>query len=107
MLAQFIQQQRKKRDFSQEYMADALGISRPTYMQIELGERDITITEANKLAEIFGMTLEDFLAFNNQKNPKIILEKEKKSSKGGYGNSCNQKKIWINLSKFCCIFWRK
>ena len=52
------------------------------------------------------MTLEDFLAFNNQKNPKIILEKEKKAPKADMEIRVTRK-IWINLSKFCCIFWRK
>lgn len=96
MLAQFIQKQRDKHDFSQEYMAFALGISRPTYMQIELGERDITVTEARKLAEIFGMTLEDFLSSNNQKSPRIILEKEKKAPKPDMEIRVTRK----NLEKF-------
>ena len=96
MLAQFIQQQRNKHGFSQEYMACALGISRPTYMQIELGERDITVTEANKLAEIFGMTLEDFLAFNNRKDTKIILEKETPQKKADMEIRVTRK----NLNKF-------
>lgn len=77
MLAQFIQQQRKKYNFSQEYLADKLEISRPTYMQIENGQRDITVTEAEKLAEIFGMTLENFLVKRELAEPKVIIEKEK------------------------------
>lgn len=76
MLAQFILQQRKKHSFSQEYLAGKLGISRPTYMQIEQGERDVTVTEAAKLAEIFGMTLEDFIAHRELREPKVIVEKE-------------------------------
>ena len=96
MIAQFIQQQRNKHGFSQEYMASALGISRPTYMQIELGERDITVTEANKLAEIFGMALEDFLAFNNRKDHEVILEKERKTPRPDIEIRVTQK----NLEKF-------
>ncbi|MFH0770106.1 MAG: helix-turn-helix domain-containing protein [Candidatus Peregrinibacteria bacterium] len=52
---------RKKRNISQEEMAGEIGISRPTYLQIEKGERELTVTEAQKLAGIFGMSLEDFL----------------------------------------------
>src|SRR3990167_8745510 len=77
MLAQFIQQQRKKHNFSQEYLAGKLGISRPTYLQIELGQRDVTVTEASKLADIFGMTLEDLLITRESSEPKVIVEKEK------------------------------
>ncbi len=36
---------REDSGLSQEYMAGELGMSRPTYTQIEKGERDVTITE--------------------------------------------------------------
>lgn len=75
MLATFIQQQRKKDNLSQKYLADKLGISRPTYLQIEQGQRDVTVTEAATLADIFGMTLENFLAHRERVEPKVILEK--------------------------------
>ncbi|MFH1352969.1 MAG: helix-turn-helix transcriptional regulator, partial [bacterium] len=61
MLAKFIQQQRLKHGLTQEYMASELGISRPTYIQIERGERELTITEAKVLAAVFGIPFEDFL----------------------------------------------
>jgi len=60
MLSKFIQQLRKKRNLTQEFLASELGISRPTYAQIEQGKRDLTITEAEKLASIFGISFEDF-----------------------------------------------
>ncbi|MBU0458466.1 helix-turn-helix domain-containing protein [Patescibacteria group bacterium] len=56
-----LRQIRKKRGISQEQLSVEIGISRPTYFQIEKGERELTITEAQKIADIFGMTLEDFL----------------------------------------------
>lgn len=52
---------RTKLGFSQEHIAKEIGLSRPTYLQTEKGERDLTVTEAQKLAGIFGMSLEDFL----------------------------------------------
>ncbi|MCX6807636.1 MAG: DUF4065 domain-containing protein [Patescibacteria group bacterium] len=61
MLSKFIQQARKKNNFTQEYIASQLKISRPTYAQIEQGERDLTIPEAQKLADIFGLSMSDFL----------------------------------------------
>lgn len=63
---------REEHSFSQEYIADKLGISRPTYMQIEKGERELNIPEAKKLAEIFDMSLEDFIT--GKKNIKPIIE---------------------------------
>ena len=69
---------RKDNGFSQEYVAKELGMSRPTYMQIEAGVRDLSISEAKKLASIFGMRLEDLLALKKPAKPTVILEKEKK-----------------------------
>jgi len=78
MFGKFIQQQRTKRNMTQEYLASELGISRPTYIQIERGERELTISEARKLAAIFDMSLESFLA---AKEPKLSVIIDKKSVK--------------------------
>ena len=61
---------RTKRHISQEKLAKEIGVSRPTYLQIEKGERELTVTEAQKLAEVFGMSLEDFLG---GKEPQFVL----------------------------------
>ena len=69
---------RRENGFSQEYMAKALGMSRPTYMQIEQGERELTITEAKKIASIFSMRLENFLAGEDPTKVEIVFEKGKR-----------------------------
>ena len=74
MLSKFIQKLRKKHDLSQEFLATKLGISRPTYVQIEQGERELTITEAKKLADIFDI---DFNSFLRGKDNSIMVEIEK------------------------------
>lgn len=71
-----IKKLRLKNDLSQDYLAKKLDISRPTYMQVEKGERDITVTEASKLAEFFGMTLVDFLSDTTIIEKEVILEKD-------------------------------
>ncbi len=73
MFGKFIQQQRKKNDLTQEFMASKLGISRPTYMQIENDKREITISEAKKIAGIFGMSLSDLLV---KKERSVDIEKD-------------------------------
>lgn len=80
MLSKFIKQLRKKNNLTQEFLASKIGVSRPTYMQIECGKRELTISEAKKLATIFNMTLESFLV---AKEPKydVIIEAEKKRKK--------------------------
>lgn len=77
MLAKFIHEQRNKRNLTQEYLASELGMSRPTYLQIERGERELTISEAKKLAALFDMPLESFLAEKEPLTPRVVLAREK------------------------------
>ena len=77
MLSKFIQQQRKKNDLTQEFLASKIGVSRPTYIQIEQGKRELTITEAQKLADIFAIPFDNFL--KGKEGVKVIVEvKDKK-----------------------------
>ena len=79
-LFQTIKKFRLQNDFSQEFLAQKLKMSRPTYMQIEKGERELTISEAQKLASIFSMTLKDLLNGDKQKI-EVDFKKEKKIKK--------------------------
>jgi transcriptional regulator with XRE-family HTH domain len=82
MFAKFIKQQRTKRNMTQEYIASELGVSRPTYLQIERGERELTVSEAKKLAALFDMPLENFLAAKEPKRSVTIEKEFAKESKG-------------------------
>jgi len=86
---------REENNFSQGYMARELRMSRPTYTQIEQGERDLTITEAKKLAAIFSISFEDFLV-GKAPEYKVIIEKESKKSSTGLQIRVTKK----NLDKF-------
>ncbi|OGF51575.1 hypothetical protein A2739_02320 [Candidatus Giovannonibacteria bacterium RIFCSPHIGHO2_01_FULL_43_100] len=41
-------------------MAGKLGISRPSYIGVENGTREITLEEAEKLKDLFGISIEEF-----------------------------------------------
>ncbi len=77
----FIQRLRKKYGYSQQHIAGQLDISRPTYIQIEKGERELTISEAKKLAGIFGLSLEKFLVGKEEENVSIVVQSNKKRYK--------------------------
>ena len=83
MLGDFIREQRKKCLITQEHLASKLGLSRATYVQIELGKRELKVSEAIKLAEIFDMSIEDFLNEREQPSPVIEIKRtrKKKSAK--------------------------
>ena len=77
---------RDRRHFSQEYVAGKLEISRPTYIQIENGGRELTVSEANILAKIFDMSLENFLGGKEETKPVITLENKRESEQKGKKN---------------------
>ena len=72
---------REENSFSQSYIAGELKMSRPTYIKIEQGEREITIAEAKKLAAIFSISLEDFLVGKKSQYKITIKQQKKKISK--------------------------
>lgn len=95
MLSKFIQQQRTKRNLTQEYLASELGISRPTYLQIERGERELTISEAKTLAEVFDISFEKFLDGKEDVKTVVKIEgkkKQKQEAKGEIRVSVPQEK---------------
>lgn len=74
----FLKKLRQEQEISQEFLAKQIGVSRPTYVQIESGARKMLVEEAQKLAQFFGLSLEDFLAGKTTLLPKVELEKSKK-----------------------------
>lgn len=53
---------RKKKGLSQENLAKSLKISRSSVVQIELGNRSVDILELQKLAEVLGFSIDDFMS---------------------------------------------
>lgn len=62
MLNIYVRQLRKDRSISQEELASAIGLTRPTYISFEQGKRDLTTSEANLAANFFEIPLSDFIS---------------------------------------------
>ena len=56
-----IRKYRELKNFTQEYVADELGISRVQYGSLEQGKNDITITRLYNIAKILGTTIDHIL----------------------------------------------
>ena len=52
---------RRARDITQDEMAKMLGISKPTYVRWEKNPGNITMFNAEKIADIFEVTLTDII----------------------------------------------
>jgi transcriptional regulator with XRE-family HTH domain len=71
-----IKELRIKNNLSQEKIAQAIGVSRPTYTSIEAGKQELSLEEAKKLATIFGISVDELLSGsipNMQKYKHMIL----------------------------------
>ena len=58
-LNQFIKELRENRGMSQQEVADKLGMSRPSYILVEQGKKELSLSEAQKISNIFGISLKD------------------------------------------------
>ena len=61
-IGQRLAELRKYKGLSQENLAKAIKISRSSLAQIELGRRNLSVIELQKLAHILGFSLDDFLS---------------------------------------------
>lgn len=74
--APFIKILRNKRGFSQSELAVKLGISRPSYIAMEQGKRELTLSKAEKLSDILGVSLRELesgISANYEKYKQMIL----------------------------------
>jgi transcriptional regulator with XRE-family HTH domain len=57
---------RQLKDFSQEDMAEKLGISKNTYANIERGETDVSVSRLEQIADTFEMDLVELFNFGEK-----------------------------------------
>lgn len=76
-MSTFIERMRKEHNFSQDDLAKQIGVSRPIFALIEKERKDITISQAKKLADAFGLSLTNFLDKRIPKEPELVIEKRK------------------------------
>jgi DNA-binding XRE family transcriptional regulator len=57
-----IKEFRNERGFTQEQVAKAIGVSRPTYTAIESGKQELSLEEAKKLANLFSIGVDELLS---------------------------------------------
>lgn len=62
MFIQKIKEYRIKKGLSQEQIAKAIGVSRPTYTSIEAGKQELSLDEAKKLATLFAIGVDELLS---------------------------------------------
>jgi DNA-binding XRE family transcriptional regulator/uncharacterized phage-associated protein len=56
-----IEQARLARGYTQEQVAHAIGISRPTYINVEAGKKELTVRQAEALSSMLRISMDDIL----------------------------------------------
>ena len=57
---------RKKRGVTQEELADAVNVTRQTIISLESGKYKASLILAHKLAQFFGVTIEEMFVFDKE-----------------------------------------
>lgn len=104
---QKIKEFRLKRDLSQEQIAQAIGVSRPTYTAIEAGKQKLDLEEAQKLASLFGIDVDSLLSGSIPDIPKykhmILSFLRMNISKDGKITKTKLAKL-LYLADFACFY---
>ena len=82
-LGECLQKARKQRGFSQQQLADELGVSRQTISKWELNETQPELSQARKLAEALHLSLDELTHYDPQlREIEQVIEKtsEKKQN---------------------------
>jgi transcriptional regulator with XRE-family HTH domain len=58
---------RELKNYTQEYMADQLGITQAGYSKIEKGKADLGYRKLEEIASVFGLSVEGIINFDTQK----------------------------------------
>ena len=92
----FLRELREEKKLSQEFVAKKIGISRQTYIEIEKGNAELSISQAQKIAELFDVSLENLVPGKKEKTADVVLERENKK----IDNDMQIRVTHKNLNKF-------
>jgi len=73
----FLLELRKNNKLSQAFMAQKIGVSRASYIEIEKGAKELTLSQAQKIADIFNISLEALISGKKTSEIEVSFSKEK------------------------------
>jgi len=74
----FLLEMRKINNLSQAFVAKEIGVSRQSYMEIEKGAKELTLSQAQRIAGVFNLSIEALIAGKKTSDIEISLKKEKR-----------------------------
>ena len=77
---------RNKAGFSQDSIADVLGINQSSYAKIERGETELTLSRLQKIATLFNISVIELLTYDNNKEYGSLIVNNNQNSIGVQNN---------------------
>jgi len=65
---------RKSNEISQAFVAEKIGLSRASYIEIEKGAKELTLSQANKIAEILNVSLDELISGKTMPSIKVSIQ---------------------------------
>jgi len=75
-IAENIKRIREEKGLLQKQVASHIDVSKSTYSKIEKSLREVTVVELNKIAELFGMTVDQIINYDDGLPNEVILEEK-------------------------------
>ncbi len=70
----FLLELRNNQGISQAFVAEKIGVSRASYIEIEKGAKELTLSQANTIANIFNTTLAELISGEKISDVKVSIE---------------------------------
>jgi transcriptional regulator with XRE-family HTH domain len=93
-IGQKIKKLRELKNFTQSHVANELGITQSAYSKIELGETEVSYSKLTRIAEIFGVSPEEIVSFNEQMIFNIMHNQTGNGFVINKGVSDNEKRLY-------------
>ena len=68
---------REKQNLMQKEVALHISVDKSTYSKIEKGLRDVTVSELNKMAKLFNLTVDEIINYDENIIPKEVVIEDK------------------------------
>ena len=75
-IAENIKKIREEKGLLQKQVATHINVSKSTYSKIEKSLRDVTVIELHKIAELFNITVDQIINYDDGLPKEIILEEK-------------------------------
>lgn len=98
-----IRELREQRNWTQEYMAEQLGLTRNGYAKIERGESTPSLERLDEIAKLFGISVIDLLKLSD----KSIILQTRNQQANYYQNYTNSENLQNEIDKLKLVIAHK